>query len=130
MFWCISNRTSFYDARMTQGDWTPAATLDDVPEERATRVEVDGTAVLLYRASDRVFAIGDRCTHQGAPLHRGRVRVAGSEATVTCPAHGSVFGLVDGRVLRAPAPGPVPAYETRVTDGTIEIKPRPEGRKP
>jgi nitrite reductase/ring-hydroxylating ferredoxin subunit len=120
----MRNGTSFYDARMAHEEWIAAASLEDVPEERATRVEVDGAPVLLYRTGERIFAIGDRCTHQGAPLHKGRVRVGGSEASVTCPVHGSVFGLADGRVLRSPAPGPVPAYEARIAKGTIEIRPR------
>ena len=101
----------------------PAAALDDLTQGKGRRVDIGGEAVLLVRAGEGVFAIGNRCTHQGAPLDRGRVQ-AGSLATVTCPAHGSMFGLEDGRVLRGPATRPVAAYDTRVVDGTVELRDR------
>lgn len=109
---------------MSDDEWTPVLALEELPDRRATHADVDGTQVLLYRADERIFAIGNRCTHQGAPLDRGAVKVLDAQATVTCPAHGSVFRLTDGAVVRAPAPRPVPAFETRVTDGTIELRPR------
>ena len=52
------------------------------------------------------------------------MKISGSLATVTCPAHGSTFGLDDGKVMRGPAMKPVDAYETRVVDGTVEIRTR------
>ncbi len=109
---------------MSEDAWVAVMPLGDLREARVTRVELDGVAVLLYRMGERLFAIGNRCTHQGAPLNRGSVRVAGSEATVTCPAHGSVFRLTDGAVVRAPARDPVPAYDVRVTEEAVELKPR------
>jgi nitrite reductase/ring-hydroxylating ferredoxin subunit len=107
---------------MSDEAWVAVMALDDLRESKATRVDRDGVAVLLYRMGERVFAVGNRCTHQGAPLDRGAVRIAGSEATVTCPAHGSVFRLTDGAVVRAPAHDAVPTFEVRVTEGSIELK--------
>lgn len=109
---------------MTDDGWLPAGNLDDLGEGKGARVAVGDATVLLVRSGDRVFAIGNRCTHQGAPLDRGPVKASGSLATVTCPAHGSVFGLEDGKVMRGPATKPVQAYETRVVEGTVEIRPR------
>ena len=109
---------------MADEGWIAALPLEDLPESRATKVMLDGTAVLLYRSGERIFAIGNRCTHQGTPLDRGPVKVSGSEATVTCPAHGSMFRLEDGRVMRGPATRPVPAYDVRVTEGQVEIRDR------
>lgn len=104
--------------------WLPAGSLDDLSEVNAARVSVGDATVLLVRSGDRVFAIGNRCTHQGAPLDRGPLKLSGSLATVTCPAHGSVFGLADGKVMRGPAMKPVDAYETRVVEDRLEIRPR------
>ena len=106
----------------TDDDWRLALALEDLPEARATRVMVDDAPVLLYRSGDRIFAIGARCTHQGAPLDRGPVKVGGSLATVTCQAHGSMFRLDDGAVMRGPATQPVAAYHTRVVSGNIELR--------
>jgi nitrite reductase/ring-hydroxylating ferredoxin subunit len=42
---------------------------------------------------------------------------------VTCPAHGSMFSLNDGRVMRGPAMRPVTAYEVRIRDEKVEVRP-------
>lgn len=111
------------DAPGTVDGWMDAIALADLPDRRPLRVSVDGTDVLVVRSGEEVFAIGNRCPHQGAPLHRGPVRFSGSLRTVQCPVHGSTFGLADGKVLRGPATHPVPAYQTRVADGMIQIRP-------
>jgi nitrite reductase/ring-hydroxylating ferredoxin subunit len=108
----------------TDEGWASAGAFEALPEGKGAKVEVGDAIVLLVRSGERVFAIGNRCTHQGAPLDRGRVKLSGSLATVTCPAHGSVFGLEEGRVMRGPATKPVASYETRVVDGTVEVRAR------
>lgn len=112
---------------MTQLDvnaWTPVMASDELPDRKATRVDAFDIGVLLFRIDDGIFAIADRCTHQGAPLHRGVVRSAGSDPMVTCPAHGSVFSLADGRVHRGPATQSVQAFEARVNEGMVELRAR------
>ncbi len=111
--------------RGMETDWTPAISADELPEGKATRVSVDGVDVLLYLAGETLFAIGNRCSHQGAPLHKGVVKSAGSIQSVTCPVHGSVFQLSDGRVLRGPALEPVAAYEARINGDMVQVRPRP-----
>ena len=106
-------------------DWTTACSLDELPERKAIRVNVDGVDVLLYRVEEVVFALGNRCTHQGAPLHKGVVKADGSPRSVTCPVHGSVFSLEEGRVLRGPATTPLPAYEARINADVVEVRPTP-----
>ena len=106
------------------GGWTAIGALADLPEGRGATRDVDGVTVMVVRSGERVFAVADRCTHQGSSLSRGRVRITDSLATVTCPVHGSRFRLDDGRVLRGPAARPVDAYEVRVEDGVVELRPR------
>ena len=109
---------------MQADGWTAVMPLDDLADRKPSRVNVGDAEVLLVRNGDELFAIGNRCTHQGAPLHRGPVRFGGSLRSVQCPLHGSTFDLTDGRVLRGPATEPAAAYETRVTDGVVELRPR------
>jgi nitrite reductase/ring-hydroxylating ferredoxin subunit len=104
--------------------WATTVAFEELRDGRGTKVMLGEDAVLVVRSGERVFAIGNRCTHQGAPLDRGPVKIGGSEATVTCPAHGSVFRLADGGVIRGPATAAVLAYEARVADGTVELRPR------
>jgi nitrite reductase/ring-hydroxylating ferredoxin subunit len=105
-------------------DWTSIGMLDDLMDRKPFRAAVNGDAVLLLKADDQVFAIGNQCTHQGAGLDRGVVKIAGSVHTVTCPAHGSMFRLDDGKVMRPPATKPVPVYDVKVEDERILIRPR------
>ncbi len=111
---------------LTEDGWTPVMATEGIAEGRATKVEAFGTSVMVVRNGEAVFAVASRCTHQGAPLDRGVVKAAGSDPTVTCPAHGSVFSLVDGSVRRGPAARPVQAFEARIGERMIELRPRPE----
>ena len=106
------------------GVWEPAIGLAELTEDKATRVQVSGLEVLVLKHGETIFAVADRCTHQGAPLYRGVVKASESVPTVTCPAHGSVFSLIDGHVRRGPASEPVQAFEVRVNEATVEIRPR------
>ena len=99
-------------------DWTPTVPESELEEGKATRCEVDGVGVMLTRHGGRVCALSDRCTHAGGPLNEGTIEAG----TVECPWHGSVFSLEDGSVKRGPARSPQPAYETRVTDGRVEVR--------
>lgn len=104
-------------------DWTPVIGLEELPDGKAVRVEAFGIAVLVLRSGDSTFAVANRCTHQSAPLDRGVTKLD-SQPTVTCPAHGSVFSLEDGVVRRGPATQPLQAFETRVDEGSLELRPR------
>lgn len=108
----------------TEIDWTPAIALEAVPEGKAVRVEALGTTILVLRSGDALYAVANGCTHQGAPLDHGVTKLLDSVPTVTCPAHGSVFSLVDGHVRRGPAAKPLQAFETRVNEGSVELRPR------
>ena len=105
-------------------DWTFVTVPEDLVDRKGVRVSVNGESILLVKAEDVVFAIGSQCTHQGAPLDKGVVKIAGSVRTVTCPAHGSMFRLDDGKVMRPPATKPVPAYDVKVQDGRVFVRPR------
>jgi nitrite reductase/ring-hydroxylating ferredoxin subunit len=106
-------------------NWHDVGTLDDLGERRASRKTLGETTLLVVRVGEHVFAIGNQCTHQGAQLDNGVVNLA--QRTVTCPAHGSMFSLDDGRVKRPPATKPVQAYDVKVEDGRVFVRPRESG---
>jgi nitrite reductase/ring-hydroxylating ferredoxin subunit len=82
----------------------------------AVRVDADGVPVLP--SAGQILAVAATCPHRGAPLEEGSF----DAETVTCPWHGSCFALGDGALLRGPSAMPLPRYETRVKDGTVEVR--------
>ena len=104
--------------------WADVGGYESLPEGRPGRVEVGATSVLLVRIGERVLAIGNQCTHQGAGLDRGVLKISGTVKTVTCPAHGSMFDLETGKVMRPPASKPVPVYDVKIEGGRVYVRPR------
>ena len=101
-------------------DWTVALADAAIGEGESKAVDADGVTVLVTRQGGRVFALSDRCSHRGGPLHRGEI----SDGCVTCPWHGSVFRLDDGSVQRGPSAYPQPVFDVRIRDGSIEVRAR------
>jgi len=99
-------------------DWTPVLDDSELAHGQPKRVRVEGTDVLLFRDEGRTYALANRCSHRGGPLHKGEVE----DGRVTCPWHLSTFSLEDGSVLRGPATAPQPVYDVRVREGRIEIR--------
>jgi nitrite reductase/ring-hydroxylating ferredoxin subunit len=105
------------------GGWATVVAAADLAEGRPTRASLGEDEIFLFRRGEEVFALANRCTHQGAPLSRGRVSGTGATLAVTCPLHGSMFRLADGRVLRGPAMRPVASYEARIVEDRVEVRP-------
>ena len=99
-------------------DWTPTLPVDELGEGDTACVEAGGMPVLLARQNGTVYALANRCTHRGGPLHEGELE----DGCVVCPWHDSAFALEDGSVVRGPATAPQPAFETRVSEGRIEVR--------
>ncbi|WP_221936714.1 Rieske 2Fe-2S domain-containing protein [Skermania sp. ID1734] len=105
--------------------WTSVIAEADLADGKPTKVDAGGVSVLLYRHGNTIQALANTCSHMGGPLDEGSVSHDGSGDCVTCPWHGSTFRLNDGEVVRGPATIPQPRYETRVTNGHIEVRVRP-----
>jgi 3-phenylpropionate/trans-cinnamate dioxygenase ferredoxin component len=95
------------------------ARVDDLAPGTARRVEVDGRPIALVRCGDRVFAIGDICSHANVSLSEGEVLCEDGE--IECWKHGSTFSLVSGEPQALPATQPVPVYEVTVRDGDVVV---------
>ncbi len=95
-----------------------AIALKDLPDGKLTRVEADGQPIMLYRKGDNVSALCAVCSHYGGPLDEGKVM----DGKIECPWHFSQFSLADGSVKSGPATAPLPVYETRVTNGQVQLR--------
>ena len=109
------NRNAF---REFPEDFVKVGVSSDFAEGRLTRVEVDGSPVLVVRRRGDLHAISAVCSHAGGPLDEGSLE----DDTVTCPWHGSRFCVLDGRVERGPATFRQPAFEVREHGGKVELR--------
>jgi nitrite reductase/ring-hydroxylating ferredoxin subunit len=95
-----------------------AARLDDIPEEGAVRVVLDGTPICLARSQGEVFAINDVCSHADVSLSEGDVE----DGTVECWLHGSRFDLRTGKPCGLPATKRVATYPVVIEGDDVHIK--------
>ena len=49
------------------------ATTDELEDEQAKLVEVEGQKIALFRVREAFYALSDTCTHRGGPLSEGTV---------------------------------------------------------
>ena len=105
-------------------EWTDVAAEADLAENVPVGVSAAGVPLLLVRQGGTVFALNDRCTHRGAPLHEGRVE----GGCIECPWHKSRFELADGRVAQGPATRPQTAFAVRIVDGRVQVRSPDEQR--
>ncbi len=101
---------------MTQ--FIKVTTTDELEDQQAKLVEVEGQKIALFRVGETFYALSDTCTHRGGPLSEGTVE----GAEVTCPWHGARFDIKTGAVLGPPAGRGVRSYPVRVTGAGIEIE--------
>ena len=47
-----------------------------------------------------------------------------TDRNIVCPWHGSWFSADSGEVLRGPSAAPLPCYQARLVDGTVEVRER------
>ena len=109
------DHTAFLEA---PADWTPVADEASVQELEPLLITVAGVEIVLVRAAGSLYALLDRCAHQGGPLHEGRVE----DGCVVCTWHSSRYRLSDGAALSGPTAHPQPAVEVRVRDGKVEVR--------
>ena len=96
------------------------------PGEMSART-LAGREVLVCRPDGGVFAVEDRCPHAEARMSEGRLR----GCRLSCPMHGAVFDVRDGRVLARPATQPLPTFPVLIEDGFVQVLlPDPGGEVP
>jgi nitrite reductase/ring-hydroxylating ferredoxin subunit len=99
-------------------DWTPSLADAALGEGESRKVELNGVNIILARWQGEVYALANTCVHRGGSLADGELK----DGCVVCPLHSSTYRLSDGALQRGPGPYPQPTLETRVRDGSIEVK--------
>jgi len=115
------DHTAFLEA---PEDWTAVADEATVKELEPLLVEAAGVEIVLVREGGSLYALLERCAHQGGPLHEGRIE----NGCVVCPWHSSRYRLSDGLALSGPTAHPQPAVQVRVRDSKVEVRRRSTDR--
>ncbi len=106
------------DGGYIRAEWIDVGRLDDIPPLGARTVTVRGEDVAVFRtAGDAVFALYDSCPHKRGKLSQGIVH----GESVSCPLHGWVIGLVDGRA-REPDEGCARTVPVRVDGARVMLR--------
>lgn len=109
------DHTAFLEAPQ---EWTAVADEAAVTESEPLLVVSAGVEIVLVRDQGNLYALLERCAHQGGPLHAGTVE----GGCVVCPWHSSRYRLSDGLPLNGPTAHPQPTLEVRVRDGRVEVR--------
>lgn len=100
--------------------WTPACSLDQLPVGGSRVFREDGLQVAILRVDHaRIFAVDNRCPHEGYPLAQGEVKVGERRCVLTCAWHNYKFELETGAATIGEEA--VRTFPVRVVDGTVEV---------
>lgn len=104
-------------------EWTAIGEAQSFPNGEPRAALAGDTPVLVLRHGDGIHAIHNRCSHRGCMLDEGEV----DGHVVTCACHGSRFDVRDGSVIRGPATAGQPSFDTRESEGQVQIRLRRRG---
>jgi len=99
-------------------EWRDIASADAVADSRTLSAEIDGVALLVVRCGTELYAIEDRCTHDGESLDGAEV----ASCRIVCPRHGATFCVRTGEALTPPAYEPLRTFKVRVENGRILVE--------
>ena len=98
--------------------YVPVARTADIPPGWVLRIVAGGREIALANRNGEFYAVDNSCTHAGGPLAHNRL---GSECTLECPWHNSVFDVRTGEPLSGPARKPLRTYPVEVRDDRIYV---------
>jgi nitrite reductase/ring-hydroxylating ferredoxin subunit len=86
-------------------------------EGKMKRLSVEGTPVLLIKQQNKIFAIDNRCPHQGCGLAGGTL----DGLVIVCPCHDWRFNLETGEYEEEPLMK-LTKFDWKVESGRIWVK--------
>ncbi|XP_055854476.1 apoptosis-inducing factor 3 [Episyrphus balteatus] len=92
----------------------------DIQENQMKQLNFDeDSKILLIKQNGKLTAIGNKCSHYGAPLHTGSL----GDGRVRCPWHGACFNTETGDIEDFPGLDSIPCYKVKVEkDGQVKVQ--------
>lgn len=93
----------------------------DLGENEMREIDMgDDKKVLLIKQHGKIFAIGSKCSHYGAPLVNGAL----GEGRIRCPWHGACFDIETGDIEDYPGLDSLPCFKVTVEEGAVKVRAR------
>lgn len=99
-------------------EWIDLGAAHEVTEGRCLAVEVDDMPLIVTRCGAQLYAVENRCTHDGETLSGGDI----DQCEIICPRHGAHFCLRSGAALTPPAYEPLRTFKVREHAGRILLE--------
>ena len=99
-------------------DWVDVGAADAIEDSKSLSADIDGLALLVVRCGPELYAVEDRCTHDGEPLDDAEVEAC----QIICPRHGAHFCARTGEALTPPAYEPLRTFKVRVENGRVLVE--------
>jgi len=93
---------------------------DELVSGSVKRFVVGTRAIAVVRIENKVYAIGDKCSHADVALSEGEVFCDTKE--IECVRHASSFSLETGKPNTLTATQAVPVYVATVENGEVVIE--------
>src|SRR5512136_2666794 len=106
-------------------DYVKVAETSEISVGKLKVVKLEGKEILITNVNGNYYAIGNRCTHKGAELSKGRLE----GNSIICPWHKARFDVTNGKVTFQPKVlfrqlhlEDAPSYEIELDGNSILVK--------
>jgi 3-phenylpropionate/trans-cinnamate dioxygenase ferredoxin subunit len=104
-------------------EWVDLGAAHEVLETERLSVEIDDVPLLIVRCGAELYAVENRCTHDGETLCADEIDTCEIDACeVVCPRHGARFCLRSGAALTPPAYEQLRTFRVRIADGRVLVE--------
>lgn len=93
------------------------ATTDQLDEDEAMQVIVEGKEIAIVNLGGEIYALDDICTHAYASMADGYIE----GDCIECPLHGAQFNIKTGKVETPPATEDLNTYEVKIEGDNILV---------
>ena len=93
------------------------ATTDQLDEDEAIQVIVDGKEIAIVNLGGEFYALDDICTHAYASMADGYIE----GDCIECPLHGAQFNIKTGKAETPPATEDLKCYEIKIEGSNILV---------
>lgn len=109
--------TQELEANMSDVTFHKVATTDQIDEDEAMQVIVEGKEVAIINLGGEFYAMDDICSHAYASMADGYIE----GECIECPLHGAQFNIKTGKAETPPATVDLATYEIRIEGSDILV---------